>query len=276
VRNGFLDAPHIFVISHERSGTHIAIDAIRNNFPIYKKRFYVNIDRMVEGHRAHCGSEIIEAKLEVPSVIKTHMVLDPGTFFDGDGSATQLVKSIVHDSKLIYLYRDGRDVLGSLFTFWSRSIPEFGGTDFSDMLRGNFAVNVGRARRNSTNPVSYWQEHVQNWAGREEVLALSFEEFLNDYDNTIMRISDFIGMPPVDPLKSVLRKGTGAQRGKLIEALFKFYTRKIKGIELTSVSFNKGSSGGHRAVYSKEDLVFFDEQAGDLLAHLGYPSRKYY
>ena len=271
--NGLNDAPHVFIVSHERSGTHIAIDAVRNNFPIYKRQFYVNIDRMVEGHWSYCSPEIVGEELQrKPRVIKTHMILDTGAYFDGDGPATQLVKSIAQDSRLIYVYRDGRDVLSSLFTFWSRTIPEFIGTTFSDMLKGNFTVDVGRTRRDSTNPVSYWREHVQAWIGREDVLTLSFEEFLNDYNGTIIRIGEFLEMSPVNPIKSVLRKGSGTQRGKLREALFNYYG-KIKGIELTSVSFNKGSMGGYGAVYSADDLAFFDKRAGELLEQLGYSRR---
>ena len=65
-------------------------------------------------------------------------------------------------------------------------------------------------------------------------------------------------------------KSSGAKRGKIREALFKFYTRKIRGLELTSVSFNKGESGGHRAVYGEDDLEYFNRRAGELRAELGY------
>ena len=92
-----LDAvPHVFIVSHERSGTHVAIDAVRNNFPIYKRRFYTSIDRMVDVDRRHRSPETIEALLEEgPSVIKTHMTQDTDFFFrSDDGAASKLLKSV--------------------------------------------------------------------------------------------------------------------------------------------------------------------------------------
>jgi len=198
MKNNSLEVPHVFVISHERSGTHIVIDAIRNNFPIYKINFYVNIDRMTEGHWSHCSQDLIKTELQKePRVIKTHMLSDTGVFFDGGGVATQLVNSYVESSKLIYIYRDGRDVLGSLYSFWSRTVPGFGEITFSDMLKGDFTTNIGQARQGSVNPVLYWREHVQNWIEREDVLTLSFEEILNDYENTLLKISQFICLSPI-------------------------------------------------------------------------------
>ena len=275
--NRMIGSPHVFVISHERSGTHVAIDALRNNFPIYKSQFYTSLDRMTDGRQFHRHPEIIEARLQIaPSVIKTHMFLDTNAFFDNGGPISQLVTSLVQNAKLIYVYRDGRDVLGSLYTFWTRTIPKFNGITFSDMLRGNYTADVGKARRGSSNPVSYWRNHAESWIGREDVLALSFEEFVNNYDETILRIGKFLEREPIEPLKSVLRNGSGVKRGRLRETLLTLYMRKIKGIELTSVSFNKGASGGHRAAYSEEDLAFFDQQAGELLDHLGYPKSSHY
>lgn len=223
-----IESPHVFVISHERSGTHVAIDALRNNFPIYKRRFYTNIDRMIDGHWSYCSPEVIADELQLePSVIKTHMFLNTAAFFDEGGPATQLVTSLAKDSKLIYVYRDGRDVLGSLHTFWCRAIPGCSAITFSDMLRGNFTVDVGKPRRGSTNPVSYWRQHTENWIGREDVLALSFEQFLNNYDATILHIGKFLEKQPSDPLKSVLRKGSRVKRGRLREALTMLYMREI-------------------------------------------------
>jgi len=269
--------PYVLVISHERSGTHIAIDAIRNNFSNFKAHYYLNIDRLAEGHHQHCEPEVIERKCKLkPRVIKTHMTPDTRAFFGGGVSVDRLVDEIIGQARQIYVYRDGRDVMASLYTFWSRTIPGFSGTTFSDMLRGHYSVDTGRARTSFSNPISYWKQHVGSWLQNDNILALSFEDFVHNYDITVEKVGQYLGMRPSEPIKSVVRQGSGVQRGKIRETISRLYWRKIRGIEITSVSFNKGGDAGHRSMYSDSDLAFFDGEAGALLAELGYlPWRSY-
>ena len=142
------------------------------------------------------------------------------------------------------------------------------------MLRGEGAGDVDHVggARTGGDLVSYWRDHVEGWLAREGVLALSYEEFLNQYDDTVRRIGDFLGLQPSNPIRRVLRSGGKSGRSRLREALAKFYNRRIRGLEITSVAFNKGGSGGHKACYNEEDKVFLNQRAGELRRKLGYAS----
>jgi hypothetical protein len=50
------------------------------------------------------------------------------------------------------------------------------------------------------------------------------------------------------------------------------FMRKVKNVKYSTVAFSGGNTGGYRAVFSQEDILYFDRIAGDLLRKLGYVS----
>ncbi len=41
---------NLIVISHQRSGTHLTIDSIRNNIPVYRKNNYMVLNDKIDEH----------------------------------------------------------------------------------------------------------------------------------------------------------------------------------------------------------------------------------
>ncbi|MEM7386663.1 MAG: sulfotransferase domain-containing protein, partial [Verrucomicrobiota bacterium] len=247
------DSPHVVVLSHERSGTHIAIDAIRNNFPAYREHFYANIDRMVPGHWNYCEPEESERDLAIrPRVVKTHITKDFHRFFDGKEEAVRVADALLGDAKLIYMYRDGRDVASSLFSFLKGSQPSFGNVSFSEFLREVVESDLSRTRF-SMNALDYWVHHIEGWWGRDDVAFFSFEDFTRRFDETVARIGKHIGMEPENPVKKVVR--TRKRPAWMPEPVYKLFMRRIVGVDITSVSFNKGKVGGHKVDFTEEDLA---------------------
>lgn len=262
--------PHVVVISHERSGTHITIDAVRNNFIPYKERYYVNIDLMIENSWKSLSSNECKRELQSgPVVVKTHTFSNHQLFFHSNPEAIEIVGALIEGAKCIYVYRDGRDVLSSFYMFLASQYPNVRRLSLSEFLSTtNLPCDPIRASM-GMNPVEYWRDHVEGWLGNGRALALSFESFLRDYEGCVDRISEFIGVPARTPYLNVLRSSKTRLPASL-EPLYKLYLRKIRNLDLTSVSFRKGQVGGARRHFGPSELAYFDRIASGLMTRLGY------
>ncbi len=119
---------HLFIISHRRSGTHLTIDSVRNNFSIYRKLPLLTIDTMSEAstNRLHEPVSYEEMKTELakgPRVIKTHFLPNLEQYLPADKMA--LYQEAYNSAHKIYVYRDGKDVMVSLFYYLKRLHPSF-------------------------------------------------------------------------------------------------------------------------------------------------------
>ena len=237
--------PHVVVISHERSGTHITIDAVRNNFIPYKERYYINVDNMIKGNGESLSASGCKQKLQSgPVVIKTHTLSNHQLFFHSNPEAIEIVGALIEGAKCIYVYRDGRDVLSSFYTFLASQYPDVRRLSLSEFLSTtNLPCDPPIRAFVGMNPVDYWRDHVEGWLGSSRVLTLSFESFFSDYEGCVSRISDFIGVPARSPCRNVLRSSKTRLLASL-EPLYKLYLRKVRNLDLTSVYFNKGRIGG--------------------------------
>ena len=99
----------------------------------------------------------------------------------------EFVENLLENSKVIYVYRDGRDVLVSLYHYirgFREDLPEF-----SDFIR---MPNDFDPYYRSVNRVEYWKEHVEGWLGRSnlDIVTVSYEQLHADYVSTIRELSD--------------------------------------------------------------------------------------
>lgn len=92
--NHKMASQHVFVIAHERSGTHLSIDALRNNFE-HLAAPYLNVDRMASRHRNPADPKKVLARLrKAPRVIKSHIHSDVERNFEDRPEAIPLVQSL--------------------------------------------------------------------------------------------------------------------------------------------------------------------------------------
>lgn len=252
---------HIIVASHRRSGTHLTIDAIANNLAPYRAGYF-NLDTLNARHAGSVAVDSAKRKLDTaPHILKTHAHHDLGAFFGNSSQVISFVESLLNDSKLIYVVRDGRDVLTSLYYYVQRFRPEITEVSFSDFIRmknefesETCAVDFDR--------VQYWNYHLTGWLSRQDALVASFEGLIDDYESTLNGISEFVGVDLRGRLVDVRRKAHPLRHSLVYRAFSKLKRRVIDsrlsvGARLTSVEFRRGTRGDYVKMFSAQDLQYF-------------------
>ena len=251
----------ILVISHRRSGTHWVIDSLRNNLPAVSYQFY-NLDQIYRCHKKHIPVKDLVLKISKSPdryvILKTHMTSYLTPFSQEE---REFVENLVENSKMIYVYRDGRDVLVSLYHYmreFREDLPEF-----SDFIRMSNDFDPYYC---SVNRVEYWKEHVEGWLGRSnlDIATVSYEQLHTDYVSTIRKLSEFLGLTI---------KPSGVDRIKFTKyRLFRRLLRRVVPLAAKSsaIAPRKGVIGDWKNYFSQSDLDLFNKIAGTTMAKLGY------
>lgn len=185
----------VLIASHRRSGTHLSLDLIRRNFPACQPRMlplenphhsYLNLDRFEPGHKVPCDKREalrLLSKAHRP-MLKTHA--EPG-FQNIDPAHAALVKDIVDRSHVIYVSRDGKRVMCSMWT-WRRVFDPAARVPFDEFIRQT--DDQGRSR------VRVWAEHVAAWRKVPGVLMVDFERIIKDTPALLKEIAEFLAEKP--------------------------------------------------------------------------------
>lgn len=176
----------------------------------------------------------------------------------------------------IYIHRDGRDVLVSLFYYLTRSgkpqrnplamkFRDRRGHSVEDILAaGDKSAQMMRLLEmeieRPTGARQNWVDHVRQWRDKDRVATLAYEDLLTQPIETLARAFDHLGNP-VDT--------------RLIEASVKLHdftarTGRQPGQDAPSSFRRSGTAGGWRQHFTPELARAFDDYAGDLLVDLGY------
>lgn len=249
----------ILVNSHRRSGTHFLIDALVANIPA--ARF--------PGHPAlpvdfNIGSlfrkdervtRTFRRLLDAPGtvVIKSHLLPEELAPTPHDPHEA-LVREIVERAHHLYIARDGKDALVSLYDLLEVEVPF---TAFLRSANDHVAPRLVAGPMDASRP-RYWGYHAAAWRRRDDALHLAFEDLKADFDGTLARVLTRIGHPTPDRL----RRPALPQR-KLVHGVRR-RLHKLGWIERpgsTSVRPRRGLVGGARAYFSAEDLDFFEREA---------------
>jgi hypothetical protein len=188
-----------------------------------------------------------------------------------------------YDSRLarpIYLYRDGRDVMVSLYFHRIRRIAEqryvsdwrhkqvherlFGkGYDAADITRHlpRFIENEFDDPRDSRLT---WRQHIESWFdpdNRPQVAYLSYESLLSEAETTLSRTVGHVADEPVDAwrVQMAVEKFSMARQ-----------TGRAPGEEDRASFIRKGVAGDWVNHFSREASKIFNDLAGDTLIKLGY------
>lgn len=152
------------------------------------------------------------------------------------------IQGIFPSSKLIVIYRDGRDVVTSdRFFLRDHQGQSF---DFADAVRGWRADMEAHLRHAEKYPV----------------FAIAYERLLADGAPIARELFDFLGVRHDDRLISDI----------LERSSFKFYAGRDRGQEDRKRFYRKGVAGDWKNHFSDEDKKVFKELAGDMLVRLGY------
>jgi hypothetical protein len=261
----------VIVASHRRSGTHLTIDTIFNNFPVFSGRqrnelmtldhlssHVTRWDRTVDEFREHIRTQ--------PRILKTHCHGYLDDFFQGPKEIRPFIHDLFRHSRVIYIYRDCRDVMVSQFHYHHKiaQSPWKDPPTFTHYIRMNNGFDA-KTCSVAMDRVSFWAYHVESWLCRPDVLYVTYEDLHRDYCGTLRRIALFIEQPLNSTIKDVRKKPSHKP-----QPVHSSTGTESANPVLTSVGFRKGDCGDWKDYFSRDDLAFFDARAGKLNRFLGY------
>ncbi|MEO1436008.1 MAG: sulfotransferase domain-containing protein [Bacteroidota bacterium] len=259
-----------FIISHRRSGTHLTIDTIRNNFPGYGEVPLLTDQKILGDPVRLAGFDNLTSWQSAGrGIIKTHFLPQLHNYYPTTvGKQPDNLpdfKEALANGKKIYVVRDGRDVLVSLFRYLQSFDDAYQDLDFSAFLMTT--NHFGPASTEKENRMEFWKNHVKQWLGRKDVLLLKFEALINNYEDAVEQISQYLGLEPLNPLVDV-RMHKQSTFKKLSNRLFP--GRQQRSIQRTQVQFHSAEIGVYRRFFTDEDLQLFERYAGEALRLLNY------
>ena len=184
----------VLVSTFMRSGTHLTIDFIRKNFPVFRKskkvfqsssNLYFVLDTLQDkwgGHERYRSQFIEFLERTKNPVFKAHF-LDPQLEVLNGFSP---LKGLLNEKcKMVYVTRNLFKVLPSLWSFFETAKiqnPHFS-EDYSSQTE---FVETYAAR---------WAEHVDTWTSKPEALHLRFEDIITDPDSVASRLASHFDEP---------------------------------------------------------------------------------
>ena len=255
----------IVVASHRRSGTHLVLDSLRNNGLDVHPRF-LTLERIDPAHERHLTIDQFDRRLRRNAgtvLVKTHALPGPAAWEDPVAEA--YVRELLAGAPIVYVHRDGRDVLVSLYHYVATYSPLVSGQSFGEFIRAPYtapdAMGLSRA--------AYWQHHVLAWLDARPTALVGYAELLAGFPTVMARLADAVGLelkpdvqpvalePPAGPLTNLVRR-----------------VRRASGTDRVPVSTairpRSGGSGGWQAAFEDGDLALFEGDASEAMRRLGY------
>ena len=254
----------IVIATHRRSGNQWAIDALRRNSPDINES-YMGLEQIEAGHDAAMPLGSFRRQLlnlEGKVLINVHD-LPTADYWTGLDERL-FARTILRNSPTIYVHRDGRDVMVSLY-YYMRSISEtVRNQPFSRFLRGESAL---AGLDTGMSWPGYWAHHVQSWLQEDALLAISYDSLEADYEVTLRKMAGFLDVQ----LNHALQPLTSAGRQDKTLAFERVRNRLGFGRRGAQPSGPRlGMSGDWRNVFNKSDMDFFMREAGDTMRLTGY------
>ena len=247
----------ILVATHPRSGTHLTIDTCRRQFAecdIWKlpaqrmDRLYLPLEAAVDRVRPHSERSSCRVLLGCPRpLLKAHCL--PTFFADRAGDADWLLP-LRNKTTVLYVHRDGRDVLCSLKQ-WLSGFSEQARVPMSEFLRSGSPLNR----------VQYWAQHVRQWLSEPNVTVIPYESLVRQPRQTILNIGQVVALTPRFREPLLPRNPRTVLHSRWM---------RLTSTRPESTAIIGGKSPDWRRVFSRADREFFHEHAGDVLKQLGY------
>lgn len=200
--------------------------------------------------------------------------------FKGHQQLKELKKGELDKSKVIYIYRDPRDVsISSSHFFYSRELLKpFRTIPLSRkpiyLVKKILGVKLGAKlrRNNSINAILYgnekidhwlkssWKNHVLPYVENERVLCLSYENLLDQPFSNVKKILKFLNL---EMSEKDIQKAIEEQSFEKVKQKFKNDKKKFKFLR-------KGEKEQWRHVLSNRQKQMFLDSLSTELAKLGY------
>ncbi|KAB2867990.1 MAG: sulfotransferase domain-containing protein [Bacteroidales bacterium] len=248
---------HIIIASHRRSGTQLTIDLILNNFDIYSNaKPYLSLAGLQKNiHKKEFENQFISNLKDKPRVIKSHAHANHSDYYSNNETILHIANYLFKNCKIIYVYRDGRDVLNSLYYYYNKLYPERNAINFSQFINMKNDLDDDTFSKN-LNRVEYWYYHLNGWLQKNNILFLSYEQILKDYYGCFLKIREYLAINP---------------NSKIIDVrISQHSTQSNNKAKHTSILYRKGLIGDYQNIFSREDYNVFEKYTNNLLNKLGY------
>ncbi len=222
-----------YVVSHERSGTHLTINTLFRNAYVQPRLLYVGdwlgpYDRPntrfahLEGFRAKWP-----ATSRAGGIIKTH-------------ADVMLFREKYPKAKVVYVLRDPRDTLVSFFHYLNSDelhhsnpgLPNQRSANFAEFLRrppSDYLLYGFSNEPSFSNVAGRWASHVAGWLAQPGVCVVTYEQLRANFRRCVLRICFAVGLWP------------------------RLSQRAVGLHDAPSVLPRSGHSGGWREVFSRAD-----------------------
>jgi hypothetical protein len=231
----------LLVVSHERSGTHFLINSIALNFGYDANQIDLAISDGFDPRQSDQADRWL-ARFKgnyVTSIFKSHH------------DSTLLIPILtpyLNEFQVIYIYRDGRDVMTSFWRYlnrlragWGPQVPSPG-----DFIRAAPTGGILQYQTNSCeNMLARWIRHVSDWLDADiAVHFVSYELLHQQFEVTLSEIGRVLQKRP----SGFIRPGLDSP---------------------ASLPW-RGEIGSWRTCWTADDEVMFEDHAGALMLRLGY------
>ena len=260
-----IDSKTIVIATHRRSGTHWTIDALRNNSPDICADF-LTLERVSTRHDTALPLSKFRQQLDALDrrvLIKVHDLPSAG-YFHGEAER-DFARELMSNSPIVYVHRDGRDVMVSLYYYLRTFSDVVRGQSFAEFLRSESTVD-GIA--NGMSRPAFWAHHAGAWLHEPNLLPISYAVLETDYKDTLREMADFLGVRLRRSLQAITLPGEQASPSLLEKARWKLGLRRSR--LSSAVQPRRGSSGDWRNHFDEKDLTFFMSEAGNMLRKLKY------
>jgi hypothetical protein len=235
---------NIIVLSHRRSGTHLTIDLIKNNFKKYSYHNYITINE------TSLKEKYSERKTnKYPYIFKSHLA-NPIVMND------EKLLALFKESKIILVSRNKKDTLVSLYEFNKKNDP-VNDIPFSEFLRYK---EYYKEFNKTMNKIEYIKEFYSSWnlnKNEFDLLDINYEDIIRDYKKVISDIAYFIDEKPNKKSKDI----------RIHSKIMSYYLRAKKKLfktlglktNFTAVTYRKGKIGDSRNYFSPDDIRFYNQ-----------------
>ena len=247
----------ILVVSHRRSGTHWTIDSIRHNFASVERK-YIDLDKLLPNHPKPLDLNDVISKLESSDekiILKSHLAGNLKSHLtanvrDYNSKIDSLITEVFENSKIVYVVRDGRDVMTSLYHYIKSLAKKEFTTTFSEFLRQKRLYGeLGKLNR-----IEYWKYHVESWIDRDNIIVVPYESLHSSYTETLNHLEKYLCLAKQEKVSNISMDSSSKQS--------------------SAVRPRKGIVGDWKNHFSEEDTIFFEEIAGDLLDRIKLKSKE--
>lgn len=238
---------NVIVISHQRSGTHLTIDSIINNFNHFYDE-HVNIDHLCSDKFSNEHKEAVKSKINTGNrVIKSHFLPDVQSYC-GQSDNNEFIQEVFNQSKKIYILRNGLDVSISFYHYLKRFRKEVENMSFREFLNYDGWPSVSKGR----DKLTFWAYHIDQWEKSlysSNMLFLKYEDWISHYYSTIQKVADYLDLPANKDIKDLRMSNISPFWRKLFKLMNKMGVHNIKR---SSVSYRKGTIGEWNKYYDEK------------------------